>query len=279
MRTCGDSGSGGGSALQVSVTLAQGTPVPILPSGIDADLRLPDTENGSWPDSAIVIVTVDSAGHGVPGRTVTLTVGATDSGGTGSDSAYGHVHLRSDSPKPAGRATPLSTPVTDSFGTAVFVFHPPSTSGPVWAVASVGRTGSEPLDIEIGIPGLVPLDARVSALLIGTTSVHPDNHWVIPRMKLLLDSLADTVYGLYGKAVQYNDASLPLGGRFDLNTDWRQPHTEHEVGRDIDFRTKDTWDQPHQDAIRFLWEDLGGSVHDETGSNVPHFHLRYRGQP
>ena len=67
---------------------------------------------------------------------------------------------------------------------------------------------------------------------------------------------------------------LQLGGVFDLNQDWKPPHDEHRVGRNCDLRTlgrtaaqlRKIWD---------VWVKLGGTIHDETDTNEPHYHLRF----
>jgi murein endopeptidase len=35
-----------------------------------------------------------------------------------------------------------------------------------------------------------------------------------------------------------NDMSLPYGGLFDVNGDWKTPHKTHRIGKSADIRTE-----------------------------------------
>ena len=43
-----------------------------------------------------------------------------------------------------------------------------------------------------------------------------------------------------GKFLSINDISLPMGGVYDDNQDWQNPHKEHRFGRDVDINQAGT---------------------------------------
>lgn len=65
-------------------------------------------------------------------------------------------------------------------------------------------------------------------------------------MKLNPDRNSGPAYGLYYATLDYlavhpeisqictNDMALPFGGKFDLNQDWQQPHSQHDRGTAVD---------------------------------------------
>ncbi len=73
--------------------------------------------------------------------------------------------------------------------------------------------------------------------------------------------------------------SLPLGGKFDLGRTWDQSdkHRQHRAGREVDLRTNSR-SAAQLDFIWDTWEQMGGTVGDETGTTAPHYHLKYHGQ-
>ena len=102
-----------------------------------------------------------------------------------------------------------------------------------------------------------------------------------------LNRLADNFYAAFNRPLYYNDLSLPLGGLFDVDTNWACCHDEHRAGRDLDLRTDgDTLNGGLTPGQRiFVWDDwelLGGEVYDERlkrdrvtpNLKNPHYHLR-----
>ncbi len=172
--------------------------------------------------------------------------------------------------------------------------------------------------LSISVPGLVLLPNSEHYDQIGGTLSHPGppgstsntNHYVNPAVAVLLDSLAarwsrlaaDSTYGIDESEypLEYNDISLPNGGRFDISGNWtnRQPsytqHQYHRVGRDLDLRTNSEASQRASGVgldvqvceANICWyknrlfeklvEDLNGTadVH-ERNTRIEHYHLQF----
>ena len=98
--------------------------------------------------------------------------------------------------------------------------------------------------------------------------------------------LADSLHARYGRPLEVNDISLPLGGKFDLSAAYDRggEHAEHRDGRSADVRTHgpSPLTPTQRKFIQNAWEVLGGDVHDETvtqdgrsNTENPHYHLRF----
>jgi len=104
---------------------------------------------------------------------------------------------------------------------------------PVW--------GSNIYNYAVGYEGLYRLADLVQGVwtLTGATTEHGSsveyNHWMA----------YDAAQGLYAATLDYqsqhpgsvlvNDASLPLGGKFDINGSWSGDHVSHLWGKDVDI--------------------------------------------
>ena len=74
-----------------------------------------------------------------------------------------------------------------------------------------------------------------------------------------------------------NDISLPFGGLFDINGNWRRPHGSHRMGVDIDIATRVVNEQgqvvgdvDRRRLERLVWR-YRGTLRDETN----HYHIRF----
>ena len=74
----------------------------------------------------------------------------------------------------------------------------------------------------------------------GITTSPDNNHWVTLRTNDTMSYLM-LLYSLeYGTGIYVNDASLPFGGKFDVNGRWvERDHKTHRRGIDIDIRLYD----------------------------------------
>ncbi len=73
----------------------------------------------------------------------------------------------------------------------------------------------------------------------GQTATHPNNHNGSTELHLFVRDLA-TLYNQQADpadqgSLGLNDMSLPLGGVFDINSDWSPPHSRHRFGTDCDI--------------------------------------------
>lgn len=261
-----------------SISLAPkiGFSLQTLPSGLLTSWGAPNSAYwGQLSDSTVIEAFVDSAGTPLQGRSVSVTLFAIDSAGVGSDASYGHHHSGGTDKLVGSFSTPQGA-VTDSTGHVRIVFRSSIISGPVIVRAELSPSIRAEVTVGVGIPGLVTLTDGGAIDLIGSTPKHRENHYVTSTMRQKLDSLADTLFALYGVQSELNDASLQQGGKFDINGTWGGDHVEHRLGRDIDFRTF-IWTEARLNRVKLLWQALGGTVHDETDTESPHYHLRYRG--
>ena len=189
----------------------------------------------------------------------------------------GHVHPASSKPRGTWSAT---SGVTAGDGVWSSEFKAPVFAGSErlrYMVTGVTRcTGTRTVEetYTIAVPGLVSIGSGPGYILVGQTGTHPGNHFGTPGFNAALRALAQRFLAKYNKNLAYNDMSLITGGRFDVGATWTGAHSEHRFGKNVDLRTRDRT----ASQLRFIkaeWEALGGTVHDETGTSAPHYHLRY----
>lgn len=202
-----------------------------------------------WPNMPVdtiidLFVHVDSIGRGfLANRTVTLTLAPIDEAGGNVDGPYGHIHRGADGvAKPVGGFLPGNARevVLNTGNSPVIIrYRTGPVSGPV-IMRGVSEGAKPAVDtVPVGVVGLVSLVQRTSDTLIGKTTSHTDNHYVVGTMVTMLDDLADSMRAQFSIRLFYNDCSLARGGVFDFRFTWEAPHSEHRAGRDCDLRTGD----------------------------------------
>lgn len=198
-----------------------------------------------------------------PGCRITLTKKLGEQGG-------GHGH--------AGADRPLGT-LSRSTGMGEFEFdyEAPEVSGIVNIVAtsvdSGGRT-TEPFTFKMKVQtnGLVELPPSAEYRFVGNPLSHSERFWGTPQLITALTGLARDYHAAFpDHTLGYNDMNLPLGGLFDLNDDWSEPHCGHR-GNNADLRTKDIR-MDRLRNLRLLIRRNGLLLLDETKTDAPHFHL------
>jgi hypothetical protein len=89
----------------------------------------------------------------------------------------------------------------------------------------------------VGIKGLTSLQSKPDLYaLVGSTTDHPDNHYLTPLARDRLIILAALYRHYYQPVLYLNDASLERGGVLDINSIWAPPHHEHSCGTAVDIR-------------------------------------------
>ncbi len=207
----------------------------------------------------------------------------------------GHEHHDRDRPNgnltgPEGSGEKISgTTNTDGLQ---FSFTSPAISGDylLEATCTTGTTCTTqgPKTLWAGIKDLDSLFSQSSDyVLIGSTSIHPDNHYMTldARKKVML--LAQMYRNEFpgDPVLRLNDASLERGGLFDIKADqdapWVPPHNEHRRGTVIDVRAnKAPGTIPGKNKKRFkeLVRFLGVKFrHESRGTTNEHFHIRLMG--
>lgn len=103
----------------------------------------------------------------------------------------------------------------------------------------------DPSIVYVGVDGLSSLGSSSLYGLTGVTEFHNDNHYVSAETRVKLFNLVQR-YNRYRQnnkiespnipAIHFNDASLVQGGTFDIKGTWKNKHTFHRVGTDVDIR-------------------------------------------
>ena len=90
----------------------------------------------------------------------------------------------------------------------------------------------------------------------GNPSTPDNNHWVTLKTNNTMSYLM-TLYSLtYGAGLYINDASLPFGGKFDVNGNWSGSHSLHRRGIDLDIRLYDTANTAANETVKANFKAL-----------------------
>lgn len=192
----------------------------------------------------------------------------------------GHAHH--DAARPKGEFTPTSGNTGPS-GLLPVTYTAPEVAGVIDATfqSSLRGTIRPPSTFTIGVrvPGLAELPPGENYVLVGSfgepgvTSQHVSNHFGLPSFNRSLQQLADRyAAGFPGQRLEYNDMSLPLGGLFDVNNNWRPPHHSHRFGTDVDVRLVPPM---NRDRLRHLIRAQDSGIRTLIEETRPsHWHLR-----
>lgn len=213
----------------------------------------------------------------------TVTLQLTPSANTG-----GHIDSLHLGSRPLGNLT-SSRGTTGSDGCFSTTYSPSHISGIVGIKGSI--TGTETgVAVDISVPGFYTLLPSNDYNLIGQTSPHPSNHWgtqgAVDTLPLIARDYNAMYYGgnppPVDKRVSFNDMSLVGGGKFDLKKksrtapDWTETsaHAEHRDGTICDVRSNNI-DTNHWTDLKAIFNARGFGIHDETGTDAPHWHIRH----
>lgn len=216
----------------------------------------------------------------IANKTVTLSI-------TLSQESGGHVGH--PAARPTGRLRPNSKGVTDASGRFQRTYDAPYFGTRATITANIDGRGVGD-NVVTEVPGLQSLAPGNNYVLIGTRVEHPSNHWGTAAANTGLQQIASDYVSEYYSAnnpipenrkLHYNDQSLELGGKFDLDHRWSTAghHDEHREGINCDVRCcgepglvpGDRWVRLNE--IFFF----RGSTRtkNETTTTQPHWHLRF----
>jgi hypothetical protein len=173
----------------------------------------------------LLVSVVDTANVPIKSQIVTLSLSAHDSSG-------GHLHVGGE---PVGKLS-TTTVNTGTSGVQAVYYTAPRFSGTI-TVRGISGAVHGSTDIQIGLPGLVPLPDGNYTKTGAYPGQHVLNHYATPNHIQKLIDFGDWFSGWYGAPAQYNDSSLPFGGLYDYKSTWDQPHAAHGEGRATDFYT------------------------------------------
>jgi hypothetical protein len=281
----------GTEASRVKVEIQEGRSL-IAPTGLENSGGAPLLNGSPWPDNAELTISVVRGDSALPNKDVELALVAVDSAGQSVDAPFGHFHTGADgAEKPVGRLSSMRVN-TGATGKVKVTYTGGLVSGPVVIQGKSDGVKEGADTILVGVPGLTQLLPSSTVGTVGATSIHPSSFWVTSEMWDALMEVADSFHTRYSRRVEYNDASLPLGGKFDLHSQWDTPdllcvftpaggaprnspggcHSSHRAGRDIDARTSDL-SREQRNRLREYWQ----ATPDQTVvSEGDHFHFRDR---
>jgi hypothetical protein len=186
------------------------------------------------------------------------------------------------------------TLTTDSNGIVNFDFTPPEASGKHTVTVTCDRcSNSDSKEVEVKVAGLEPMPVSILYSFIGKTNAHSDNHYLKPEALSVLWRIAlayqfeqqfklqDPVTGQFNvipPPLHVNDASLKLGGLFDISGKWTSPHIEHRRGTVVDVRANalpTAIPETSFKEFKSLAADYGvGALLEAPDISRRHFHLR-----
>ncbi|MGH7593929.1 MAG: hypothetical protein ACRELE_08785 [Gemmatimonadales bacterium] len=241
--------------------------------------RFPGTST-DWDSTLTFTVEVDTNGVSVPSVPLHLAIYAVDSGGTGSDSLFGHYHTSATIRKPTGYLSD-STPTTGATPPyrATVIYTPGQYSEPIRLVISTPAADDTlRKHWTVGVPSLVHVSGTHLHVIGEDTplgSRHPHAHFGLSAFVDALNEVAGKFSTAFaGHDLDVNDTGLKFGGKFDLDTLWHtascQAHCEHRLGRstDIDHLS----DTARRMMIRW-WESKPGRLYNRK--ELDHLHLRF----
>lgn len=149
-------------------------------------------------------------------------------------------------------------------------YHAPEVSGENKVKATVCGDDTKEAIVKVKIPNLVALGTGNGYNLIGATTKHPDGWYVTPGVRTALQTIASRYFAETGLRLDYNDASLVWGGKFDIDGSWGGSHSQHREGIHIDVRH---WSiTNHSLFMQFVDEEGGTPEVHGSGSNK-HYHV------
>jgi hypothetical protein len=228
------------------------------------------------------LTVTESTGSGpqpVVGETVTLIVMADGASG-------GHRAHAPNRPVGsfAGGTDPVTriTVTTDARGHASYTYHPSEFSGSHRIEATVRETVAND-EFRIGYQlQPLPLTPASDWIPYGKGRIeHPDVYYGMPFMNESALSMAYVFNYAYNEKLYFNDESLPLGGRFDINGRWTGDHCSHRKGNAIDVHAELAYGIPGLSAeqikfVSIMWKKITGNS-SATLYHEKHFHLQLDG--
>ncbi len=139
-------------------------------------------------------------------------------------------------------------------------------------------------NIDVKIPGLVSMDPgsfEKGYWLRLNKPWHPKSHYVVPEFKTKLENmgLAWRQVCPNSAALGYNQMSLPWGGLFDINQDWKPPHKAHRFGIEADI-AKRFVRKGNRKRVIDLMCGMKFDVYSEgdlVEEGFPHYHIVFSG--
>jgi hypothetical protein len=267
---------------------AAATLAPGLISSIPPSEVISVSGDKFYSKKKFVVRVVDRFGVPIPNSDVHLTLEAHPRSG-------GHDHNRPKFPRDPGAlgsepSTARDTVVnTGASGAVLFTYRAPDPSGLVTVHGTAENSIAGYIHLVVKNDSLVHVDEIPGVLqYVGDRGTHPDPFWTTVNERRLLHKLADTLVKTFADSVMcdtcerflgLNDASLRLGGQFDIGGNWLSPHADHRRGQGADIRTRDKSEDQQLFMLAYWQNVLGGGVYDERGptpnpNTGAHYHFK-----
>lgn len=131
--------------------------------------------------------------------------------------------------------------------------------------------------IDVMYDSFLPIPQSTGISLKPPDPIHPQPYWADVMFITKLRQLGEKYSAKTHKDIVITDASLPWGGRFDIDAEnpqnpkpWQPPHAEHRNGRQADVRLRDM--TPNDRTIfQSICAELGITAEIHSGN---HWHIR-----
>ena len=129
--------------------------------------------------------------------------------------------------------------------------------------------------ISVKVDNLEELKEGEGYILTGRTSIHPYNHYVTSSFGKTLKEIGKEWKQIcpQSKPLEYNDASLPWGGLFDIKGNWQPPHKGHRYGVEIDISKRRIRKGNREKVIRMMCKYTIVYSEGNEPNEVPHYHV------
>jgi hypothetical protein len=122
---------------------------------------------------------------------------------------------------------------------------------------------------------LVELGPGTGYTLEVDTLEHFKNHYGIKQMNTALKELGSNWKTTCSTAadLSYKDMSLPWGGLFDINSDWKSPHRTHRKGINLDIDKRQVKKANRKKLIEMMCENFAVLSEWDKNREVAYYHL------
>ena len=157
-----------------------------------------------------------------------------------------------------------------------WIWYPQFATRVIEQMTATGACGGTLIShILVMVDNLVELEPGTGYILDGDTPEHPKNHYGIKEMNTALKELGSNWKTTCSTAddLSYNDMSLPWGGLFDINSDWKSPHRTHLRGINIDINKQQVKKANRKKLIEMMCENFSVLSEWDKNREAAYYHL------
>ena len=126
--------------------------------------------------------------------------------------------------------------------------------------------------VQVMFDSFLPIPQSDGIRLKQPTAIHPSTYFADPPFIVKLKKSGEKYRAKTGKDLTLTDASLPWGGRLDIdpNHEWDKPHAEHWNGNQCDIRLSDS-SESDRNIFKEVCTEVGITYQIDNGN---HWHVR-----